>query len=65
MDTEKDFSRFDKPLKQWIKVGIWSLIYVLFVVWVGNLWWLLLLPVIFDAFITHFIPMDLVEEDKK
>jgi len=56
MDTEKDFSRFDKPLKQWIKAGIWSLIYVLFVVWVGNLWWLLLLPVIFDAFITHFIP---------
>jgi len=56
MDTEKDFLRFNKPLKQWIKAGIWSLIYVLFVVWVGNLWWLLLLPVIFDAFITHFIP---------
>jgi len=56
MDTEKQTSRFDKPLKQWIKASIWCLIYILFIVWVGNFWWLLLLPVIFDSFVTHFIP---------
>ncbi len=56
MDTEKQTSRFDQPLKQWIKAIIWCLVYILFIIWVGNFWWLLLLPVIFDSFITHFIP---------
>lgn len=56
MDTEKQTSRFDKPVKQWIKAGVWSLIYVLFIIWVGNLWWLLGLPIVVDAFITHYIP---------
>ena len=56
MDTEKQTSRFDKPLKQWIKAGVWSLIYVFFIAWVGTYWWLIGLPVVFDAFITHFIP---------
>lgn len=41
---------------QWIRAGIWCLIYILFIVWVGNFWWLLLLPVIFDAFVTKYIP---------
>lgn len=50
--------RFNQPVKQWIKFSVWSLIYVLFIVWVGNYWWLLLLPFIFDMFITHFIPYD-------
>jgi signal peptidase I len=45
-----------KPFIQWLKGSIWSIIYILFICWVGNFWWLLLLPVIFDAFITHFIP---------
>jgi signal peptidase I len=56
MNTEKQTSRFNQPLKQWIKAGIWSLIYILFIVWVGNFWWLLGLPVVFDAFVTHYIP---------
>ena len=50
--------RFNQPVKQWIKFSVWSLIYVLFIIWVGNYWWLLLLPFIFDMFITHFIPYD-------
>ena len=49
-------SRFDKPLKQWIKAIVWCLVYILFIIWLGNYWWLLLLPLIFDAFITKFIP---------
>ena len=56
MDTEKQTSRFQQPLKQWIKALIWCIIYILFIVWVGNFWWLFLLPVIFDSFITRYIP---------
>lgn len=55
--NKTDFaSRFNKPRKQWIKAIFWCLIYILFVIWLGNFWWLLMLPVIFDAFITKFIP---------
>lgn len=50
--------RLQRPAKQWVKFGIWSLIYILFIVWVGNFWWLFLLPLIFDIFITRFIPYD-------
>lgn len=58
MENEKQTlaSRFKKPAKQWIKAIVWSLIYILFIVWVGNFWWLFLLPFIFDTFITKFIP---------
>lgn len=48
--------RLNAPRKQWIKLAIWTLIFVLFIVWVGNYWWLLLELLIFDAFITKFIP---------
>jgi signal peptidase I len=56
MDTEKQPSRFNHPLSQWVKVGFWSLIYILFIIWVGNCWWLLGLLVVFDIFIIRFIP---------
>ncbi len=56
MSAEKQTSRFQQPLKQWVKCGVWSLIYILFIAWVGNYWWLLGLPVVFDLFITNIIP---------
>ena len=56
MSADKQTSRFQQPLKQWIKCSVWSLVYILFIAWVGNYWWLLLLPLIFDAFISHYIP---------
>jgi signal peptidase I len=56
MSADKLISRFQQPLKQWIKCSVWSLIYILFIVWVGNYWWLLGLPVVVDAYITHYIP---------
>jgi len=56
MNAEKQTSRFQKPLKQWIKCSVWSLIYILFIAWVGNYWWLLGLPVVVDLFITNYIP---------
>ncbi len=39
----------------WIRTAIWSTLYILFIVWVGNFWWLLLLPIIADAFTTKYI----------
>jgi signal peptidase I len=56
MNAKKQTKRFQQPLKQWIKCGVWSLIYILFIVWVGNYWWLAGLPLIVDAFISHYIP---------
>lgn len=56
MSTKQHVSKAKYPLKQWIKAIVWSLIYILFIVWVGNYWWLLLLPVIVDTFITKLIP---------
>ena len=37
---------------KWFKFGLWGLLYLLWVIWLGNYWWLLGLPVIFDIFVT-------------
>ena len=37
---------------KWVKFSIWALLYVLWVIWLGNYWWLLGLIVIFDLYIT-------------
>ncbi|NLO71665.1 MAG: S26 family signal peptidase [Porphyromonadaceae bacterium] len=55
-NTPQHNSRFNHARKQWIKAVFWCLIYILFIIWLGNYWWLLVLPIIFDAFITKFIP---------
>ncbi len=44
------------PRKQWIKAAIWCTLYLLFLLWLGSWWWVLLLPLIFDAFVTKYIP---------
>ncbi len=54
--SSKLATRLHHPLKQWIKAIFWCIVYVLFIVWVGNLWWLMLLPLVFDVFITKFVP---------
>ena len=41
---------------QWIKFSVVALIYILFIIWVGNFWWLLLLPLIFDIYVSKIIP---------
>lgn len=48
--------RMQKPVKQWIKAIVWCIVYILFILWVGSWGWFLLLPVVFDAFITGYIP---------
>lgn len=37
---------------KWTRFGFWALLYLLWVIWLGNYWWLLGLGVIFDHHIT-------------
>lgn len=37
---------------KWIRMGFWSILYLLWVIWLGCWWWLLGLIVIFDGHIT-------------
>ena len=48
------------PRGGWIRAGIWSVLYIAFVIWMAwgdwkSLGWLLLLPLIVDAFTTKYI----------
>ena len=38
---------------KWFKFAVWSLLYLAWVVWLGNYWWLLGEAVIFDLYITR------------
>lgn len=37
---------------KWVRFGFWTLLYILWVIWIRNYWWLFGLVVIFDIFIT-------------
>lgn len=37
---------------RWVKFGFWALLYLLWVVWLGNWWWILGLAVLFDLIVT-------------
>ena len=37
---------------KWVKFAFWAILYTLWVIWLGNYWWLFGLAVIFDIFIT-------------
>lgn len=43
------------PLKQWIKFALMAITIILFSIWLGNYWVLLLLPFAFDIYISRFI----------
>lgn len=42
--------------KQWLKFGVVTLLYLLFLYWVGSWWGLLVIPFIYDAYISKKIP---------
>ena len=59
MRSFKDRIRAVKP-RGWVAAAIWSTLYIAFIVWVAwgdwsSLGWLVLLPVIIDAFTTQYI----------
>ncbi len=37
---------------KWFKFSLWGGLYLLWVIWLGNYWWLLGLPIIFDVYVT-------------
>lgn len=39
-------------INKWIKFAFWGLLYLLWVIWLGNYWFLLGLPVIFDIYVS-------------
>ena len=53
-----DFLHRIKEIKttRWIRFGLVSLIFVLWVIWLGSWWVLLFLPLLFDVYITGYIP---------
>ena len=55
---------------KWVRMGFWSVLYLLWVIWLGNYWLLLGLVVIFDHHITRkvkwlFWKKDYKEEEKR
>lgn len=54
----------DATLKDWIRTIIYSIIFTLFVVWVGNYWLLLGLPIVIDIYLTKFVPWDFYKKPK-
>ncbi len=52
------------PLAKWIKFGVAEVIYILWVIWVGNFWLLFGIPVIFDIYITKKVPWNFWKKTK-
>ncbi|MDD4759554.1 MAG: S26 family signal peptidase [Bacteroidaceae bacterium] len=42
--------------KNWIKFTFWTILYLLFLAWLGSWWAVIFIPFIFDAYITKKIP---------
>ncbi len=40
-------------INKWIKFAFWGLLYLLWVIWLGNYWFLMGLPVIFDIYVSQ------------
>lgn len=46
----------ENKLTRWIRFGVVTLIYILWTIWMSNAWLLLALPLLFDIYITGYIP---------
>lgn len=44
------------PTADWVKTALLVILYLLVVLWTGNAWLLLLVPVVFDVYATRIIP---------
>jgi signal peptidase I len=40
-------------INKWIKFAFWGILYILWVIWLGNYWFLLGVPVIFDIYVSN------------
>jgi len=50
---------------RWFKFGFWALLYLVWVIWLGNYWWLAGLAVIFDIFITRKVKWNFWKKEYK
>ena len=50
---------------KWTKFTFWALLYLLWVIWLGNYWWLIGLGVIFDLYITKKVKWLFWKKDYK
>ena len=46
----------DNKTTRWVRFGIVTVIYILWTIWMSNAWLLLALPLLFDIYITGYIP---------
>lgn len=53
------------PVSAWVKFGIVFTLYLLWVIWVGNYWLLLGLPVIVDMYLTKKVPWTFWKKTKE
>ena len=40
------------------RFAVVTVLFLLFLIWLGNFWWLLLYPLLFDIYLTHYIKWD-------
>ncbi len=45
-----------RKISAWIRFAVCTILLIIFLVWIDCWWGLLLIPFIFDAYLTHFIP---------
>lgn len=50
---------------KWVRLIFWSVLYLLWVIWLGNFWWLLGLGVIFDYHITKKVKWEFWKKEYK
>ncbi len=41
-----------------VRFAVVTVLFLLFLIWLGNFWWLLLYPLLFDIYLTHYIKWD-------
>lgn len=56
VSVQADGAQRKISVKQWVKFSIAAVLYILFCIWMQNLWLLLGLVVIVDLFLTKFVP---------
>lgn len=56
--AKADFERRIRPIRttRWIRFTIVALLWIGFTIWMGNAWLLIVLPLLFDIYITGYIP---------
>lgn len=57
LPDRRTFSQRLRDVKRtrWIRFSVVSVLFFLFIIWLGNYWWLLIYPFLFDIYLTGYI----------